>query len=122
MCSVLERIDDRSYHSTTYGINSRTPLNDLTVYDIYDYGLPPDIMHDLLEGYVPYKIKLMLKHYIGEKQLFSLDDLNHHIKNFHYGYMETKPTIIYPTTFSSSDGSLNQSGMSRLQTMQPVLY
>ena len=25
----------------------------------------------------PYKIKLMLKHHIGEKQLFSLDDLNH---------------------------------------------
>ena len=75
MCSILEKTDDPTYHSTTFGINSRTPLNDLTFYDICDYGLPPDIMYDMLEGYVPYKIKLMLKHFIGEKHLFTLDEL-----------------------------------------------
>ncbi len=110
MCTVLETTDDPSYQSTTYGINRRTPLNDLKYYNICDYGLPPDIMHDLLEGYVPYKAKLMLKHFIGEQKLFTLDELNSRIKNFHYGYMETKPTIIYPNTLSSNDGSLNQSG------------
>ena len=110
MCSVLEEADDPAFHSTTYGINSRTPLNDLAYYNTCDYGLPPDIMHDLLEGYIPYKMKLMLKHFVGEKHLFTLDGLNSCIKNFHYGYMETKPTIVYSNTFSSNDGSLNQSG------------
>lgn len=67
-------------------------------------------MHDLLEGYVPYKVKLMFKYFICEKKLFTLDDLNSRISNFHYGCMETKPTIIFPSTFSSEDGKLNQSG------------
>lgn len=110
MCSVLEKADNPTFHSTTYGINSRTPLNDLKFYNTCEYGLPPDIMHDLLEGYVPYKIKLMLKHFINELQLFTLNELNSRIKNFHYGYMETKPTLLFPSTFSSNDGSLNQSG------------
>lgn len=110
MCDILEQTGNPAFHSTTYGINCRTPLNQLTFYNICDYGLPPDIMHDLLEGYVPYKTKLMLKYFIGEKQLFTLAELNSRIRHFHYGYMETKPTIIFPSTFSSNDGHLNQSG------------
>ena len=113
MCSIIERSKDNSevaYHSTTYGVNSRTPLNDLKFFNVCDYGLPPDIMHDLLEGYVPYKAKLMLRVFIEEKRLFTLTELNSRIKNFHYGYMETAPTIIYPATMATNEASLNQSG------------
>ena len=80
MCDVIEKADNPAYHSTTYGINRRSSLNDLTFYDICDYGLPPDIMHDLLEGYVPYKMKLMLKHFICEEKRFTLDELNSRIR------------------------------------------
>ena len=111
MCDHLQTADDATYHSTTYGVNRRTPLNDLQFYHVCDLGLPPDVMHDLLEGYVPYKTKLMLKHYIQEEKLFTLDELNARIRNFRYGYMETKPTVIFPNTFSAvNDAELNQSG------------
>ena len=95
MCDHLEIADDASYHSTTYGINRRSPLNSLQYYHVCDFGLPPDVMHDLLEGYVPYKTKLMLKHFVQNDQLLSLSELNTRITNFRYGYMETKPTVIF---------------------------
>ena len=112
MCYHLDNAsDDTSYHSTTYGINSSSPLNTLQFYHVCDFGLPPDIMHDLLEGYVPYKVKLMLKYYIEERRLFKLEELNVMINNCRYAYMETKPTSIYQTTFASSNPTeLNQSG------------
>ena len=114
MCQHLEIADDAAYHSATYGINRRTPLNDLQFFHVCDFGLPPDVMHDLLEGYIPYKVKLMLKHFIQEDHLFTLNELNTRIRNFQYGYMETKPTVIFPTTFSSNDTALNQSGRNTL--------
>lgn len=52
MCSLLTSLED-DYHSTTYGINRCSALNKLTYYHVCDYGLPPDIMHDVLEGYMP---------------------------------------------------------------------
>lgn len=48
MCDHLEVAEDATYHSTTYGINRRTPLNYLQFYNVCDLGLPPDVMHDLL--------------------------------------------------------------------------
>ena len=47
-------------------------------------GLPPDIMHDLLEGVVPYETALILSNLIGNK-FFSLGDLNHIIRTWQYG-------------------------------------
>lgn len=68
MCDLLEAADDDfTYHSTTYEVKCRTQLNDLHFYHVCDFSLPPDVMHDLLEGYVPYKIKLMLKQFIEEQ-------------------------------------------------------
>jgi len=50
----------------------------------------------------------MLKHYIEEEKLFTLEELTR-IRNFRYGYMETRPTMIFPTTFlSANDTELNQ--------------
>lgn len=122
MCDHLEVAEDATYHSTTYGINRRTPLNYLQFYNVCDLGLPPDVMHDLLEGYVPYKTKLMLRHFIQEKVLFTLDELNTRIRNFRYGYMDTKPTQIFPTTFSSTNNTeLNQSGMKSIFSLATIV-
>ena len=122
MCDHLEVAEDATYHSTTYGINRRTPLNYLQFYNVCDLGLPPDVMHDLLEGYVPYKTKLMLRHFIQEKDLFTLDELNTRIRNFRYGYMDTKPTQIFPTTFSSTNNTeLNQSGIKSIFSLATIV-
>ena len=103
MCDHLQISTDRD------GINRRTTLSSLQYYHVCDFGLPPDVMHDLLEGYVPYKVKLMLRHFI-EEGLFTLEELNTRIRNFKFCYMETKPTVIFPTTLSSRSTELNQSG------------
>lgn len=104
MCTLLSSLND-GYHSTTFGINRRSPLNELCHYHVCDYGLPPDVMHDLLEGYLPYTLKLMLSHFITTLKLFTLDELNQAIKNFDYGYAETsRPQCLTSDSLSISKG------------------
>ena len=111
ICDVIEEVADPSYHSTTYGINNRCALNTLKYFHVCDYGLPPDVMHDLLEGYVPHTMKLMLKKLLDEK-LFTLEQLNNAITHFNYGNDgRNKPNQITSRVLSSGDHSLNQSGM-----------
>ena len=50
-CNLINIAPDYAFHSTTYGINFNSPLNKLAYYHVTNYGLPPDPMHDLLEGY-----------------------------------------------------------------------
>ena len=48
----------------TYGVNRESILNSLQYFDVADECVIPDLMHDMLEGYLPYTTKLMLKHFI----------------------------------------------------------
>lgn len=41
------------------GVKFDSPLNELPGFHVQE-GLPPDIMHDIFEGIVPYGIKLRL--------------------------------------------------------------
>ena len=50
-CALIEMAPDAAFHSTTYGINFNSPLNGLQYFHVTNFGLPPDPMHDLLEGY-----------------------------------------------------------------------
>ena len=94
-----------SFDSTTYGINRCSPLNSLTYFHVCDYGLPPDVMHDLLEGYLPYCLKLMLSHFISTLKLFTLDLLNLAIANMDYGYAKTsRPQCLTDAALSTSNG------------------
>lgn len=47
-------------------------------------------MHDLLEGVVPMAIKFVLKFYVVEKKIFTIDYLNSRIHEFDYGPVEKK--------------------------------
>lgn len=55
-----------------------------------------DIMHDLLEGVVPFELKLMLYSYIYERKLFSLELLNSRLASFDYNSSDrkNKPTAL----------------------------
>lgn len=52
------------HFSMTYGVNRESILNSLEYFNVADGCIIPDLMHDMLEGYLPYKTKLMLKHFI----------------------------------------------------------
>ena len=107
-CNFISSATNTSYHSTTYGINFNSPLNDLEYYHVTDYGLPPDPMHDLLEGYTNKTTKLLLNTLINEYEYFNLENLNTIIKSFSYG-TSTKPNTISDKELIS-EAKLNQSG------------
>lgn len=67
--------------ATVYGVNRNAGLNRLKYYHVVD-GLPPDVMHDMLEGVVNCEVKIMLQIYINEKKLFTLNQLNRRMKFF----------------------------------------
>lgn len=69
-------------------------MNELKYFHVIN-GLPPDVMHDLLEGVIPKLVCEILLHPIGLK-LITLDKLNFFIQNFNYGQSEIKdkPSII----------------------------
>ena len=103
-CNLLDSLDD-PYHTTTYGINRRSCLNELTYYHVSDYGLPPDVMHDILEGYLPYTLKLLLSHYITTLKLFSMEDLNEAIENMDYGHaISSRPQRLSISDLSTQSG------------------
>ena len=67
-------------------------------------------MHDVLEGVLPYKVKMLLVTYITERHYFELSDLNGRIQAFPFGDIESsKPTCITSVSLCSSDKKLKQS-------------
>ena len=98
-----------SEHSTTYGVTGSSTLNEIANFHVVTQ-LPQDIMHVLLEGVVPYEVRLMMKSFITEDKLLTLDTLNERISCFCYSSSEAadKPS---PFTVHSLT-SLKQSGTS----------
>ena len=72
-----------------------------------DWQLPQDVMHVLLEGVLPFEIKLLLQNFTSVQRFFSLDHFNARLESFQFGYTESKPSKIEP---SHLDGNLHQSG------------
>ena len=74
--------------------------------------MPPDAMHDILEGVLQYTTKEVLKVYILKKKFFSLECLNNRIAAFDYGYHndKNKPAQILRKRLLSDDNSLKQHG------------
>ena len=74
-----ERLLQGEHFEKTYGsLNHCSILNDSRYYHVG--GLPADAMHDVLEGVLHYTIKV-LKLFIIDQQLFSLDELNSRMEN-----------------------------------------
>ena len=72
-------------------------------------------MHDVLEGLLPYQIKLLLVEYISNKHYFSLQQLNGRISSFKYGVsVSNRPPVISAANLCSADKSLRQSGKIKL--------
>ena len=113
VCDLLEEgTDTAASLSKTYGINNHSLLNKLEYFHVCNFGLPPDVMHDLLEGYVPYTMKLLLNQIINKEKLFTLDYLNNLILYFNYGTNDArnKPNCLTAEELASEAHSLNQSG------------
>lgn len=86
-------VSENPSHSKTYGIHFNSPFNSGNFHVVG--GLPPDIMHDLLEGVVPFELALVLKALISEK-FITLHNVNHKITTWKYGPLDRldKPVAI----------------------------
>ena len=98
--------------STTYGVSNDSILNSLEYFHVSS-GLPPDIMHDILEGVAVVELKCLLTFLSQDLHLFNLATLNNRIKCFPYGYFDSrnKPLPFPSNFFSASSISLKQSCM-----------
>lgn len=119
-CSLLDGPMSAS-DSVTYGVNCRSALNDLYGFHVADGQLPQDVMHLLLEGVLPYELKLMLNDFINVKHYIDLEFLNDRVSCFTYSPEEAKdkpPPIKDLTTgnISMSGKLLIQHPMSLLKT------
>lgn len=93
-CAAMEVNALRKHFSWLYGINHNSILNSLKHFHVVG-GLPPDIMHDLLEGVIPDVICAVLLHFLRET-FFTLDEFNFIVQNFYYGHahVRDKPSLI----------------------------
>lgn len=93
-------VADNPELSKIYGIQSDSAFNVLKYFHVAR-GLPPDIMHDLLEGVVPYEISLIFKAWIG-KGLISLQFINRQIRTFKYGILDARNKPVEVADFKKS--------------------
>ena len=97
------------FMATAYGVLRNSILNSSSYFHVVD-GFCADIMHDVLEGALPYEVKLLLRYCI-ECSYFTLRVLNARMTSFPYGHdARDKPAQISATTLCSSDNKLKQSG------------
>ena len=120
-CAELEQSVLRSEISKNYGINRKSILENIPNFSVAQ-NLPHDIMHDLLEGVIPYELKLMLSYFVTECRYFTLSQLNERLANYEFGYTEIadKPSALHDI---KPESSLRQSAaqMWLLATFLPLI-
>ena len=106
-CMMLEG-ECSDHVAVTYGVVHDSILNSSKYFHVTE-GLPPDCMHDMLEGTVQYEVKELLK-YLVAQGIITLERINLRIDQFPYNDCDSanKPSTIQK--LSSSDHSLKQSG------------
>lgn len=104
-CSMLESINGapRVEYSTTWGINRNSTLE---YAHVAEELLPPDIMHDILEGYLPFLCKQLI--IALQPYGLTIDYINSCIEGFQFGQDE-KPSAL-PHNILKSGAGLGQNG------------
>ena len=99
------------HFASTFGISHDSILNTSRYFHVTE-GSIPDVMHDVLEGVLPYEVKELLKHLTNEG-IISFSELSSAMESFPYtGHdLLNKPTPLALTTLRSSDHKLKQTGM-----------
>ena len=94
-------------NSVDYGINRLSILEEVPEFSVVN-GLPHDLMHDIMEGVVPYELKCLLSYCVHNK-IFTITELNDRIKGYDFG-SEDRPAVIDPLVVRrDSDTRLRQS-------------
>ncbi|XP_042143405.1 uncharacterized protein LOC121833817 [Ixodes scapularis] len=103
---------DPARNGKIYGITGPSPLASLEGFDIMNQ-LPPDAMHDVLEGGIAVVVKAVLKGLVDSK-VIKKDDLNR-IAQFSYGQHDKKSKPVFdPDKFLAPSGNLKGTASQKL--------
>lgn len=108
----LEQVSRRKKYSTECGVRRSCPLDEVPYFHCLESSIF-DSFHDYLEGVCPLVVKLVLRHYICKKKLFSWSDLNVRIESFDYGFPDSKnkPSPNFTIDMlTAANGKLKQTG------------
>ncbi len=93
----------------TYGLKHNSVFNKLQYFHV-SHGLPPDIMHDFLEGIIPYELPLIISSFL-QKKLFTLDELNSTLNQWKYGPLDARnKPISFPKDIHKKDKVIMNAG------------
>lgn len=100
---------DRDAKSVEFGVNEESILNKLPYFDITKM-LPPDAMHNLLEGVCDVEMKSLLNYLVNELKVLTCEQLNFLVDSFPYPHelSKNKPSLIEKQHIGP-DGQLRQS-------------
>ena len=115
-CSLLDG-PLADHDSTTYGVNYKSPLNEIKGFHVANSQLPQYLMHIILEGTLPLEVKLMLTSFIiKDKKYFDIQ-FNDRVSKFYYGRTESrnKPPKEFTVKSFSADGKLYLSVIACMQ-------
>lgn len=108
----LQQLEDNEglyeHFSKEYGVTSRSILLDAPYFDVTEQ-VPQDVMHVILQGSLSRTLYFVI-HYFLDNNIFTLEELNAFILNFHYGYseMKDKPVCISLDDLASPSNNLGQ--------------
>ncbi|XP_054929068.1 uncharacterized protein [Dermacentor andersoni] len=77
--------------SSVYGVSGESCMNALQSFDVVQ-GLPPDIMHDLFEGVIPFAMKHVISHLVTNN-ILTLDRLNQRLSSFSFQGADKKSKL-----------------------------
>ena len=101
---LLEELNYEENMCLAFGIKRPCPFNGLAEFHCMT-SLPPDLMHDLLEGVVPSTIGLVTNKLINEN-IVTLEDLNKSIRTFPYARLD----VNHPGTLRRHGASVTVKG------------
>ena len=102
------------------GTKTNSCLNQLAYFKVTK-GLPPDIMHDLLEGVIRYNFCCLIEH-LHELKYYSAKDLNQDLKAFKYGRIDKKNHLPVDLFTDKSRYKISATHMWMLLRIFPVIW
>ena len=107
---VESDVGGRGGFSTTYGVDNRSVLIGLPLFDVTKC-LPFDIMHTLFEGVSTHLLNQLFKHLVDDG-IVTLNDINEEVSKLCTGYSEYDfmPAPVYRDCGSNSNFHFRQKG------------
>jgi len=95
--------------ASAYGVSGEAAFHHLDSFDA-THSLPPDCMHDILEGVIPITLRMCLRGLIKSK-FFTVKTLNERLRRFHFGSTDSAnvpPAISETFQNNNISGSASQ--------------